>query len=149
MSILIRYLHELSEEPGEPDLALGEITLGSFIEQFEMNLSTWSVERYQRQWYEGIQKILDGASKSCLMTSFWREDDAFGGEWWPMYRVQDYVIVQDQFIRPDIFSQKFDNFDPDDPYPSIPDRESVNEDGQKISEWSVPFNQIAPLSPLK
>lgn len=149
MSILIRFLHQLPEEPGEPDLALGEITLGAFTEQFEMVLSTWNFERYQRQWCEGIQRILDGASKSCLITSLWRKEDAVGGEWWPLYRVRGHVIAQNHFIRPDIFSRKFDNFNPDDPYPSIPDRERVNEDGQEISEWSVPFNQIAPLSPLK
>ncbi|MGB6904684.1 MAG: hypothetical protein WBD98_17770, partial [Acidobacteriaceae bacterium] len=68
MSILIRFLHDARDEP---DMAIGQITLGAFVEEFEMVLSVWSRERYERQWREGIQRLLDGKSKSCLITSFW------------------------------------------------------------------------------
>ena len=146
MPILIRFLHPVPDEPG---VALGEITLGTFVEVFEMALTTWNVEHYQQQWDEGIQRILSCASKSCLITSFWSEKNALGGEWWMMYRVQDQVVIQNQLIRPDVFDQRYKNFDADNPYSSIPDRKTVTDDGQKISEWSVPFNQITPLPPLK
>ena len=49
MSILIRYLHELPKEPGESNLALGEITLGTFIEEFEMILTVWDRKHYEQQ----------------------------------------------------------------------------------------------------
>jgi hypothetical protein len=145
MSILIRYLHKLPQEPGAPEAALGEITLGTFVEEFEMILTTWDYEQYEQQWRTGIQRLLKGELKSCFLTSYWREKDAFGGEWWPMYRVQDQVIVQNHLIRPDIFEQHFENFDPEDPYLSIPDRRSLDENGRQISEWSIPFDQIAAL----
>jgi hypothetical protein len=145
MSILIRFLHEVHDDPDVPDLAIGQIALGAFVEEFEMILSTWSRARYEQQWSEGIQRLINGESKSCLITSFWSEGAAFGGEWWKMYRVANEVVIQNQLIRPE-FGQDFNNFDPDNPYPSIPDRRSVNEDGQQVSEWFVPFNQITPWS---
>ena len=127
-------------------MALGRITLGDFVEDFEMDLMFWNRERYERQWRDGVQRILSGALKSCLVTSIWNEQNLFGGDWWKLYRIEDQVVIQNQLIRPDIFDQNFENFDPDSPYPSIQERSSISEDGQKISEWSVPFNQITPLS---
>jgi hypothetical protein len=146
MSLLIRFLHEAQDEPDEPDMAIGQITLGAFVEEFEMVLSVWSRERYERQWREAIQRLLDGESKSCLITSFWGDKNAFGGEWWTMHRVEDQVAVRNQLIRPDIFDQDFDNFDPGNPYLSIPEWCPVNEDGQEPSRWFVPFDQITPWS---
>jgi hypothetical protein len=91
MPILIRFLHEVHVDPDEPNVAIGQIALGTFVEEFEMALTTWNRERYEQQWREGIQRILNGASKSCLITSFWGDKDAFGGEWWRMYRVEDQI----------------------------------------------------------
>jgi hypothetical protein len=147
MSILIRFLCEVHDEP-EIAVAMGQIVLGDFVEEFEMILGTWNRERYERQWAEGIQRLLDGASKSCLISSFWGDKSKFGGEWWRMYRVKDEVVIQNQLIRPDIFDRHFENFDPDNPYASIPERRSTNNDGQSISEWFVPFTQVTPWSPV-
>ncbi len=145
MSIVIRFLHEVHDEP-EIALALGQIALGDFVEEFQMNLSVWSRKRYEQQWSEGIQRLINGESKSCLITSFWSEGATFGGEWWTMYRLKDQVAIMNQLIRPDIFDQEFDNFDPDNPYLSIPQWRSANEDGQEVSKWFVPFNKITPWS---
>lgn len=114
-----------------------------------MVLTLWNRERYEQQWRNGIQRLLSGASRSCLISSLWKTQNKFEGEWWTIYRQEDRVAVRNQLIRPSIFNQNFANFDPDDPYPSIPDRQDLTEDGQHISEWSLPFSQITPLAPLK
>lgn len=142
MSIRIQFLHKV---PDEDSVALGRITLGEFVEEFEMILSFWNRERYEKQWRDGLQKILEGALRSCFITSVWNENGVFGCEWWRMYRIGEQVAIQNQLIRPHIFNQSFENFNPDNPYPSIQDHHSFDEDGQQISEWLVRFDQIQPL----
>jgi len=146
MSITVRFLHEAHDEP---DVGIGQITLGAFVEEFAMVLTTWSRERYEQQWREGIQRLINGDTKSCLITSFWSDENAFGGEWWKMYRVEDQVVINNQLIRQEIFDQQdLHNFDPENPYLCIPEWRSANDYGQEPSRWSVQFSQITPWSSL-
>lgn len=139
MSISIRFLIKLENEP---DLAIGQITLGNFVEEFEMSLTVWNRERYEQQWKEGIQRILNGAPKSCLIASLWGDKGTWGFSWWPLYRIGDQVVAQSALIWDLNMLDK--DFDPDDPYQFIREHISMNEDGQSLSEWSVPFDQVAP-----
>lgn len=138
MSISIRFLSRVQDES---DVAIGQIVFGTFVEEFESILTVWSPERYDQQWREGIQKLLDGGSKSCLIISLWSDSNGFGFCWWPLYRVEEQVIAQNALIwDPEMFDR---NFDPNNPYQFVPEHRSVSEDGHQISEWSVPFNEIA------
>src|SRR5579862_862278 len=135
MSIAIRFLTGIQKEKDEPDFAVGQITLGSFVEEFESILSVWDLERYEQQWQEGIQRLLRGASRSCLMTSLWGDLNGHGFAWWPLYRVGNEVVVQNALIwDPEMIDR---DFDPKDPYRFIPEHRSLSEDGQQISEWRV------------
>jgi CdiI N-terminal domain len=142
MSISIRFLTGVQKADDEHDFAIGQITLGSFVEEFESILTVWSPERYEQQWREGIQTLLNGAAKSCLITSLWLDSNGYGFSWWPLYRIADQVVAQNALIwDPEMFDR---NFDPNEPYRFIPEHRSVSADGQQISEWWVPLNEIIP-----
>jgi len=140
MSLKIRFINKTDYEPG---LARGEITLHEFVEEFESSLALWNAERYERQWQEGIERLRHGAASSCLITSVWaspRDSDCdVFGVWWKLYRVGERVVVQNQLLLSSVFGREFD---PDDPYRSIPERRSVNAEGVQVSEWTVEFDSI-------
>jgi hypothetical protein len=136
MSLRIRFTNKTDYEPG---LALGEITLDDFVETFETALTFWGAERYESQWREGIDRLLQGASRSCLITSLVDSGCEVFGVWWKLYREGNHVVVQNQLLLSSVFGK---NFNPDDPYSSIPDRMFLNCDGEQISEWSVEFAKI-------
>ena len=56
-----------------------------------------------------------------------------------MYRVGETVFLQNHLL---FFDQLARPFSIDDPYSSLKDRETVDEDGNRISEWSVNFSEI-------
>lgn len=148
MAISIRFLTGVQKEKDEPDLAIGQITLGTFVEEFDSILSVWDLERYERQWTEGIQRLLDDGSKSCLITSLWGDSNGYGFNWWPLYRVGDQVVAQNALIWDPAIQLLYSNFDPNDPYRFIPEHRSVTEEGQQISEWYVSFNEIISWNKL-
>jgi hypothetical protein len=139
MSLRIRFINRIDYEPA---LALGEITLDDFVETFETPLTFWSADRYENQWREGIDRLLKEASRSCLITSMLDPKTEVFGVWWKLYRDGDQVVVQNQMLLSDVFGK---NFDADEPYRSIPDRLSVNADGEPVAEWFLKFDKIGPL----
>jgi hypothetical protein len=126
----------------EPDLALGEITLDDFVEKFETPLIFWNADRYERQWRDGIARLLNGALRSCLITSMLDSRSEVFGAWWKLYRERDHVVVQNQLLLSELFGG---DFDPNDPYRSIPERLQSSAEGTPVSEWLLDFGNIGPL----
>jgi hypothetical protein len=139
MSLRIRFTNKTDYEPV---LALGEITLNEFIETFETDLTFWGAERYESQWREGIDRLLQGVSRSCLITSLVDSSYQVFGQWWKLYRDGEQVVVQNQLLLSSCFGK---DFNPNDPYSSISDRQSLNSEGEQISEWFVDFAKIKSL----
>jgi hypothetical protein len=138
MSLRIRFI---SKTDYEPTLALGEIALDDFVETFEIPLAFWSVDRYENQWREGIDRLLNGAVKSCLITSMLDSRSEVFGVWWTLYREGNHVVVHNGLLLSDVHGK---NFNPDEPYEAIPDRRSFSDDGTPVSEWFVDFHKIRP-----
>lgn len=140
MSLTIRFINKTDYEPS---LALGEITLNDFVENFETSLTFWGADRYEKQWRQGIDRLLEGASKSCLITSMLDPQCEHFGVWWKLYREGEQVVVQNQLLLADVLGR---TFAPDEPYQFIPDRQSFSADGDApVSEWVVAFDTIGPL----
>jgi hypothetical protein len=128
----------------EPGVGHGLISVNDFVEDFESDLTFWTAYRYEAQWREGIDRLLRGESRSCLITSIWgRPAEGPFGVWWTLYRQGHLVVVRNQLL----FSSVFPEFNPEEPYGSIPERTLVNEEGNEISEWSLEVNSISPLLP--
>jgi hypothetical protein len=139
MSLRIRFINKTNYEAG---LALGEIALDDFVENFETPLTYWDADRYEKQWRQGLDRLLAGASRSCLITSMLSPNYEVFGVWWKLYREGPQIVVQNQLLLSDVLAREFD---PEDPYKSIPDRVSLSEDGTPVSEWLFAFNQIEPF----
>jgi hypothetical protein len=130
-------LEYLADDPTVPS-AIGILVLGDFQEEFASVLSEWSTSDYERQWQEAIVALLSGREKVGLMTEY-VGPNASHHVWWPLYRLgseaaaQNHIAWHDPFAEPFAIERQFD---------FVRDRRTMNEDGQSISEWSVPLESI-------
>jgi hypothetical protein len=117
----------------------GRIEIGEFQERFIASLMYWGRGDYERHWKQALARILDSFNASCLITSIVDPAAASHLFWWPMYRVHDTVYIQNHILFFDSLSSPFNQ---NDPFPSIPKRRLVDEDGNHLSEWSVSIKDI-------
>jgi hypothetical protein len=140
---------ELSETGAGPGWGRGRITIDDFVEDFESPLWFWKTADYERQWAEGIQRILEGAPKSCLITSLIepiRTADYVFGSWWKLYLNGINVIVQQQLLIGDVVGTVFDVADP---YSAVPDYRPTTAEGEPLSSWTTSLRELKlPFSPL-
>lgn len=135
---------ELLPDP-VPDLdpgviaSLGIIEIGSFKERFIASLMYWSADDYRRHWKQAIERVLQSSTVSCLITSMLNPKTASLVFWWPMYRVNDTVFIQNHIL---FFETLQSPFDERNPFSFVPVRRTVDEDGNKISEWSVRISDL-------
>ena len=150
MSFSIKFIRDsiTDLEPGEK-AKYGRITLGAFRERVFISLDYWTVTDYRRHWHQAVKRIVKGSKFSCLITSMDDPTTAKYITWRPMYRVRDTIYVQDHMLFLDSLPIPFDV---ENPFKSVPPRKTVNEEGEQISEWSVPLSDVEVfghrLSPL-
>lgn len=116
-----------------------EIVVGEFREELETSLEFWPAAQYEQQWLAAIGEIVSGAKKSALVTSVTPPKTANFLFWWPVYRVRDSVFVQNQVLMLDDVR---DGFSLERISEFVPERETVNEDGDKISEWHTSIGEL-------
>jgi|SRR5262245_37081281 len=119
--------------------SLGVIQIGSFQERFIASLMYWKTDDYNRHWKQAIERILHLSDVSCLITSM--TDPTTGDHifWWPMYRVNDQVFIQNHILFIDQLQYQLDERNP---FSSVTERQIIDEDGNRISEWSVQINEL-------
>jgi hypothetical protein len=128
-----------AEDPMEAAMRVGVIRIGDFEERFESSTEFWSPARYESQWSEALSRLHQKSPRSCLITSITDPANANFIFWWPMYLVDQNVHFQNHAL---FFSDIEGSFDPDDPYRHVPQRSVTNEQGERISEWIIPFNDV-------
>ncbi len=121
------------------NLCYGYIQIGDFHENFEMNTSFWNPKEYVNHWGKAISRLLCNEEKSCLITSLSNPQHANFIFWWPMYRHEDKVFIQNGVLFLDELSEPFI---PSNPYNNIPSRETISEDGEPISEWEINIDAL-------
>lgn len=117
----------------------GQITVGRFRESFVSVLGYWDESKYQRHWHDAVQRLVSTGEDSCLIASIADPSKSEMLLWWPMYRDGERAIVQNGIL---FYSELRDPFDPDDPFSSVPSRTMINEDGERVSEWSVDLDEL-------
>ena len=121
----------------------GKIVIGDFRETFGASLASWTRDDYDRHWRKALEKLVAGADRSALITDYVEPPDHASAEsylfWWPLYRDGDTVYVQNQIL---FFGQLSQPFSSERPWESVKDRETGNEDGQRISEWTTTVEEI-------
>lgn len=133
---------ELSNEviPFEGEQVLhGELRIDCFNEHFNAPISYWDRNKYLSQWKQGLNLILDGHSKSAFIATMYDPKTADFIFWWVMYRVGSNVYLQNHILFMDGLNEPFDenHFSK-----FVPERETVTEDGDAISEWKVSVEDI-------
>jgi CdiI N-terminal domain len=95
-------------------------------------VADWDRRLYERHWARALRRLLEGASRSALITSYVEPGLADYLMWWPLYREGDSVYVQNHML---FYAQLAKPFSPEDPWESVPARRNVNAEGLRISEW--------------
>lgn len=84
MNFLIKFLDKKIER--ESDIfQTGKITINNYSEMFHASLSYWNKSNYIHQWKQGIQFIIDGIDKSCIVTSMFDPKNANYIFLWSLY----------------------------------------------------------------
>lgn len=140
MTFSIRFLDEAESVVRDTSkLKIGVIVIGNFEEHFEASLSYWSIENYQKQWRQALERIKSGETKSSLITSMYDPQTANFITWWPLYRDDQQVRVQNQLLFMDQINGLYNLANP---YVHVPDRAAIDEDGNPISEWRTTIAEI-------
>jgi len=138
----IAFVPDMNNENG---YELGRMMLGSSTEGFRSGLSYWSMTQYEEHWHDAVTRLVNGAECSALITDLPPPSSTgYAINWWPMWRVDDTVYIQEHLL---IQSELKGVFDPYDPYTHISPRctEVGNDEadnGFRTSEWSVPLQDF-------
>ena len=119
-------------------VAVGDLVLGEFTESFHASLLQWSKLDYEAQWRSAIRTLLEG-SKSALIVHYVSPEFADNFEWWPMYRAEHVVYIQNQLPWHNRLTQPFSL---ENMFSLVKDRVSINENGDHLSEWSVKLSDV-------
>jgi len=126
---------------GVPYEVFGRISVDDFSEVFRASLGYWAPADYRRSWVRAFDVIAESEqAAACLVTSMADPGTVDFVMCWPLYRVGDSVHIQNKLI---ILDQLASALDPEAPWLSIGPRVTVDEDGNPLSEWEVPFASVA------
>ncbi len=143
MAFAIRFLPDSSrvKVPVHGTLeAVGEIVLDESSEVFIAPLSFWTKAQYEAQWREALHRIVRNVSPSCLITVMNDPSTANFIYSWEMWRQGHEILFQEGTI---FLEEHREHFDPNNPYGFIPEYSNMTEDGEQVSEWSVPVKDIS------
>ncbi len=126
-------------------LGEGELVVGNFSERFEMLFEDWSARDYEKQWLAALTAVLSTAPRAALVASAPRVQTANYVMLWPVYREQDVIYVQQQVlllenIRSEFSYEHVDRF--------IDERETIDENGDLVSEWKTSVQAVQEFCDL-
>ncbi len=124
---------------GEEIFMVGEIQIGEFHETFISSLSYWTKINYLTQWKIALTRICNGNDKSCFVTSMLDPSSADFIFLWVLYLDGNIVHLQNQILFLDQLDKPFSELNL---YEFISIRETISDEGDKISEWDVNINDI-------
>ncbi len=119
--------------------ARGYLLIGEHRESFIASQHFWGKSDYEKHWKKALSRILEGESRSCLITSLYDPATANFIEWWPIYGRRGSILVQNHLL---FLADLKEEFDIDDPFRFVPDHSAVSEDGERISEWIVSLDAV-------
>lgn len=119
----------------------GKITIGEFSERFLASTEYWSQEQYRKQWVEAVDRLINGpcSNTEALIANMYDPSMANFICCWPLFREGDKVYIHNNLLFMDKIKPPFE-LDRVGSY--IGERETVNEDGDKISEWVTTIGEL-------
>ena len=116
----------------------GELVVGDGRLCFLVDLTFWGIVDYQRQWHDGISRLVQGARSTALMSAY-RGPGASAHTMWALWRDDGHVYVQDHSVLPADLDAPFD---PGDPYSHVGERIPAAENALPIPEWRVAVEHV-------
>ena len=116
----------------------GELVLGDGRRCFLVDLTVWNIPDYQRQWREGVARLVQGSPSTALMTAY-RARPGEAHAMWALWRDESQVYVQQHLVLPEELDAPFN---PLDPYPHLGERIPATEHGLSIPEWRLPLADV-------
>lgn len=113
--------------------AYAEIVLGNYRERIIVPLPYWDKARYEAQWREALERILVQETSSLVVSIVNPEKSSYLF-WWPMYRNNAEILVQNHLL---FFHQLPEPFNLANLYSYIPNRRTHSEEGEPISTWTI------------
>ncbi len=115
--------------------AIGQIVIGEFEEEFVSSLYEWTKEDYVAQWTSSLRRFVAGADRAVLITFYVNSKDSSNLEWRALYRGEGGIVhVQNHLPWYENFGREFSVSEAES---FLHDRITVNEDGNRVSEWNV------------
>ncbi|OOF44702.1 hypothetical protein BKK51_08495 [Rodentibacter trehalosifermentans] len=123
----------LSFDNGYGKHILAYIKLGNYVEELHIPIDYWGAKEYINSWISSLVEGLETQKHSVLITSMHESNSINFINSWIVYYDKENAFIQNKII----FTGDIPNFDISKINSYIGDRETVNEDGFKISEWLV------------
>ncbi len=98
-----------------------------------MNFTFWDSFRYEEHWVESARRVLGGEG-ALFVASIAEPATSNFIMTWPCYRIGDEVIFQQCVLFLDDIEGVFN---PLTPHVYLPQRETVTEEGDRVSEWKT------------
>ena len=115
------------------------LTLRDFVEEHHADLSNWSVQEYEAQWVRELNAIANSRDRGALITSIHDPSNAYRVWAWPMWRDGDNVHFQNRLL---FMLEPKPGFDPFHVADYIGNHKLHSEDGELLSQWTVPIAEI-------
>jgi CdiI N-terminal domain len=117
----------------------GCIRLCDFREEFLSALSVWTPADYERHWREAASALVANSLRGAFLTSYAAPEASYHVIW-PAWREGDRVFVHNRLLfAHHVVGPVFPGNLPD----LIGERLTVDEDGQRVSEWEVNIASLA------
>lgn len=128
-------IHDFYEEEGY----FGYITIDNFHERFFSPIEFWSREEYLKNWYQELNKLLNGFPCAKLITRMYNPEYSNFIQAWVLYRIDDKIFIHEQIFFLDEWAKPFLL---EELYSKELNRETHSEDGEKISQWEINISDI-------
>ena len=127
-------------EPDEEGV-VGLLLLGSHEEAFVAHTYAWSEQRYVDEWRKALHLALSGR-QAALITDMRTPSQSSHLVWWPVWKVGDEIIFQNQLLFFAKHGLTGTGMEIDQLYGLIGKHDSKNKQGVPVSEWSVSLNDV-------
>lgn len=136
MTFSIVVTNEISED-GEP---VACIQLDEHVEHFPLDLSYWNAEAYVKQWRDSLKALVtENHSVALLITSVEPPAEAGRCTAFVLYKEGDSVFVQQHLLA---YRDSRSSINWRRLLASVGRRETIDEDGNRISEWNTEMEDI-------
>lgn len=123
---------------GNGEKLLASIKLGEYIEDLHIPIDFWGANDYEHSWKMSLDKGIHSSTHSALITSMHNPEYLNFIFLWVIFYEGEHSFVQNRIL----FVEDIPDFDVSKINEYIGERETINEDGFKISEWVVKKDDV-------